>query len=82
MTEHGHGNRIPKRWMDPNPPTLKKVPASSVPYGESISTNGRTVWVALDGERIVCVAATADEARRKFKEIQRRIRGKAEGMAG
>ena len=42
------------------PPTIRKVDASTVPYGESISRNGRSVWVVLDGERLVCIAATAD----------------------
>jgi hypothetical protein len=43
-----------------------------VPYGESISRNGKHVWVGLDeDERIICVAATADEARRKVKGIRR-----------
>ena len=53
----------------PKPP-VRKVPADSVPYGDSISHNGKYVWVALDGERVVCVAATADEARRKFRQIE------------
>ena len=35
-----------------------------MPYGDSISRNGQTVWAAYDGERLVCVAASADEARR------------------
>jgi hypothetical protein len=48
---------------------VRKVPADSVPYGESISTRGDYVWCAYD-ERgtLVCVAATADEARRKYRE--------------
>ncbi len=67
--ERGHGNRISRRSPDRNQPTIRKVDASTVPYGESITRDGRTVWAALDGERVVCVAATATEARRKFREI-------------
>jgi hypothetical protein len=48
---------------------MRKVAASSVPYGESISTNGRFVYAAYLGERLVCVAATASEARRRFGQI-------------
>ena len=67
------GNRVTTgpRWQDPHPPTIKKVAADSVPYGESSSRNGRTVAVAYDGERLVYVAATAKEARRKYRSIQR-----------
>ena len=51
-----------------------------MPYGESISRNGLTVWVGLDGERVMCVAATAHEARSRYREIRksmaaRRTRG-------
>ncbi len=49
-------------------PTIRKVPADSVPYGENISRNGRTVWAAYDGETLVVVAATAGEARTKYRE--------------
>ena len=82
MTEHGHGNRIPRR-LNPNPPpVVRKVPASSVPYGPNISRNGQHVWIALEGERIVCVAATAKEARHKFKEIQHALEAKQRGRVG
>ena len=59
MKDERHGNKVGKYRPDPNPPTVRKVPATSVPYGDSISRNGRTVWVVLEGERVVCVAATA-----------------------
>ena len=77
-----HGNRRDygtPRKRDPNAPTIRKVPASSVFLGESISRNGRTVWIALDGERIICVAATAAEARRKAYRIQLRARVEENG---
>jgi len=78
---HNHGNRISStRRPDPHPPTIRKVPADSVPYGESISRNGRTVWAAFDdAEVLVAVAATAPEVRAKYREAMReRAREKAE----
>jgi predicted negative regulator of RcsB-dependent stress response len=72
--EHGHGNasRNKPRRPDPRPPTLRKVDASSVMFGESISTNGKTLWAAYDGEQLVAVGASSDEARRKYNEALRR----------
>jgi hypothetical protein len=52
--------------MDANP-TLRKVPADAVPYGRVISLNGKHVWVAYDGEKLVAAAASANEARRKYR---------------
>ena len=52
---------------------VRKVPASSVPYGDTISRNGRTVWAAYDGTgTLVAVGATAGEARRKYLEARKR----------
>lgn len=70
-------NRIFPHRPDPRPPTLRKVPADSVPF---ISRNGRTVWAAYDGDgTLVCVAATADEARIKYREeLKRREREERE----
>lgn len=48
---------------------VRKVPASSVRYGESVSRNGKHVWVATDGT-VTAVGATAGEARLKFKAIR------------
>jgi riboflavin synthase alpha subunit len=64
-------NRIKTHRKDENPPIVRRVPASSVPYGESISQNGLTVWVAMDGERVVCVGATSAEVRRKYRELMK-----------
>ena len=68
---HGNVSQNKPRRQDPHPPTIRKVAADSVPYGESISRNGRTVIAAYDGERLVCAAATAEEARRKYRAIMR-----------
>jgi hypothetical protein len=53
------------RTVDPEL-SVRKVAASSVRYGDSISRDGRTVWAAYCGERLVSVGATAGEARRKY----------------
>jgi YD repeat-containing protein len=73
------GNRVSHgaHRPDPHPPVMRKVPADSVPYGESISNNGRTVWAAYDDSgRLIAVAATAGEARRKYREAHGRANGK------
>jgi YD repeat-containing protein len=56
-----------------------------VPFGTSISNNGRTVWAAYDDTgRLVTVAATADEARRKYRDLrtQERIKQQASAKLG
>jgi hypothetical protein len=69
----GHGNRISKRGPDRYRPAVRKIPASTVPFGESISRNGRTVWAAFDdAEVLVAVADTAGEVRVKYREAMRR----------
>lgn len=47
-------------------PTIRKQPADRVPYGSDISTHGGYVWCAYDGERLVCMGATAKEARELY----------------
>ena len=49
-------------------PTIRKQPAESVPYGPDISRRGGYVYCAYDGERLIAVAATAPEARRKYRK--------------
>ena len=65
-------NRIFAHKPDPHPPTIRKVPSDSVPYGESISLNGKHVWAAYDGDTLVAVAPTAGEARLKYQQRQTR----------
>ena len=48
-------------------PTIRKVLASSVPYGDAICRRGKHVWAACDGDRLVCIGAKVDEARRKYR---------------
>ena len=86
MRAHGcgeHGNRISPRSPGRYQPAIRKVPASTVPFGESISRNSRTVWAAFDdAEVLVAVAATAGEVRAKYREVMRqRAREKAEAKA-
>jgi hypothetical protein len=43
-----------------------------VPYGSSISLNGKFVWAAFQGDTLISIGATADEARRTYKAVMRR----------
>lgn len=63
--QRGKNGHQHKPYDGPQP---VKVPADSVTYGENISRNGKTVWVIrVDGKPDI-VAASADEARRKYKD--------------
>lgn len=69
--EHGHGNKISAHGPVQYNCEFRKVPADSVPYGESISRNGQTVWVAMVGEHVVCIGATSEEVKRKYLVLKR-----------
>ena len=73
MKDHRHGNvcRTRPRKPDPESVSLITVSTSCVPFGESISRNGTFVWAVFEGERLVCAAGTAAEARRKYRERKR-----------
>jgi hypothetical protein len=47
---------------------LIKVDASSVPYGEQVSRNGRTCWAAFHDAEFVCCAAARDECWTKYRD--------------
>ena len=68
-----HGNKICPHRPAHDAPIVRKVRADSVPFGDSISINGRTVWAAYnpDGE-LVAVAATAKEVRKKYSVLRAR----------
>jgi hypothetical protein len=69
-------NRINHHVPDKHPPTVRKVQADSVPYGSSISHNGRTVWAAYDeAGTLIAVAATSDDVRRKYRNVLRGGKG-------
>ena len=51
-------------------PTIRKQPASSVRYGDAIATRGNSVWCAYSDGELICVAATAKEACRKYLRIR------------
>lgn len=51
-------------------PTVRKVPADSVPYGDAIYTRGTHVWAAFDGDRLVCVGATSKEVRERYRRVR------------
>lgn len=71
---NSHGNKI--AW--PHKPdserfpalSIRKVPADSVPFGESISRNGSTVWAAYHDGKLIAVGATRDGARSKSLKTQ------------
>jgi hypothetical protein len=50
-------------------PTIRKQRPDTVPYGENIA-RGPWVYAAYDGERRVCVAATATEAREAYHRVR------------
>lgn len=70
MKDDRHGNRLGAYKPDA-PIDVRKVPANSVPYGESISRNGLTVWVVMDGDSVASVGATSQEVRRKYRDRKR-----------
>ena len=73
MKDDRHGNRLQPYKPDPRPPIVRKVPADSVPYGSSISHNGKTVWAAFnDAGQLVYVGATSSEVRRRYREALQR----------
>jgi hypothetical protein len=71
---HGHGNKVrqPRRPDRERWPSLsiRKVAASSVPFGESISRNGSSVWGAYCDGELIAVAATRAEARFRWLKTQ------------
>jgi hypothetical protein len=65
MTDKSYG---PRRTFAERNPELQvlKVPADSVPFGESVSRNGRTVWAVYEAGELRCLGATAKEARHSY----------------
>lgn len=55
-------------------PTIRKIPADSVLYGDVICTRGNYVRGAFDGDLLVAVGATVGEAKRGYRRVW------AEGM--
>jgi hypothetical protein len=68
LGSHGNKTAWPHRPDSERFPELsvRKVAADSVPFGESISRNGKTVWAAYHDDRLIAVGATHDEARDKY----------------
>jgi hypothetical protein len=48
--------------------SVRKVDAATVPYGESVSKNGRVCWAAFHDGEFVCCAATRDECWTKYRD--------------
>jgi hypothetical protein len=51
-------------------PTIRKVLATSVPYGDAICTRGEHVWAAYSDGVLVCVGATSKEARELYQRAR------------
>jgi hypothetical protein len=65
---HKSGKDGPRRTYAERFPemSVRKVDAASVPYGSSVSKNGRTCWASYHGDHLIAVGTTADEARGKY----------------
>lgn len=50
-------------------PTIRKVLASTVPYGDAICTRGKHVWAAYSDGVLVCVGATSKQARMLYQRV-------------
>lgn len=66
MSKDGHGNKVHR--YPPEHIDTRKISADSVTYGRDISGGRDFVWGAYDNGVLVAVAATAPEARRKYRE--------------
>jgi hypothetical protein len=65
--EHAQRGKNSDKYRPDRPElSIVKVPADSVPYGESISRNGRTVWAAYFNGELAGVGGSADDARRAY----------------
>lgn len=80
--EHTHGNKICPSSPPQDRPDVRKVPASSVPYGECVCRHGQHVYAAYEPGtgRLVCIGSTALEARRKYREA--RLKERMSGGGG
>src|SRR5215469_1761713 len=57
-------------WKLPTGYVIRKVPADSVPYGDAVCRRGNHVWAVYDGNgQLVCIGATAKEARERCRRI-------------
>lgn len=63
-------------------PTIRKQPAGSVLFGPEISRRGGYVYCAYDGDRLIAVAATAPEARCKYRKAWAAALTKPKGDGG
>ena len=62
---------------------IRKVPASSVPFGTDICVRGSSVWAVFDGDLLIAVTSTVIEARRKWRvyNVQKRLADQAAKVA-
>ena len=62
-------------------PIIRKLAADTVPYGDAITTRGNYVWGAFDGDELVAIGATVDEAKRKYRRVWAESMTKRSGQA-
>jgi hypothetical protein len=62
------------------PPTIRKEPADRHTYGPDMARHG-SVYCAYDGERLVCYAGTAGEARKLYRAVLQRVNGAKAALA-
>jgi hypothetical protein len=69
--EHARGKSTgPRRtWAERHSDLdVRKVDAASVPFGTDVSRNGRTVWAVYQDGELLCLGATAKEAKHNYYE--------------
>jgi hypothetical protein len=54
-----------ERWPELS---IRKVDASTVPFGVDVSRNGKTCWAAYHDGKLIAVGATHDEARWRYRD--------------
>jgi hypothetical protein len=75
--EHRHGRNQtgPRRtWAERHADVdVRKVDAHSVPFGTDVSRNGRTVWACFLNGELLCLGATAREAKHNYYDAKARL---------
>ena len=58
-------------WSLPlKPDVIRKVPADSVPFGPETCTRGTHVWAAYVDAKLICIGATAKQARKRYYRVR------------
>lgn len=54
-------------WREP---VFKKVGVSDVPFGDCVSLNGRWLWAAYEDEQLVCLGATKQACKLRYRQLR------------